>query len=357
VAYRYYSLLAVLLLTLCSISGCVQQEKDFLSKENADQQEKGLSSTTPKEHPQEMDNATSTTAERITLNATTISSPAQKTKSNTTTTMDIRSPYQSESDYYRVLEDQKKRRQMEETEEETTNRTKNYLIAKFGRNLFEKSIKFNRSFELFNGKDNVCLTMPFSSYNKPWINWTGCRTRIQPTDDYGDKWIFEYTLNLSRYILSGTQAPVYEVRVTYTDAKKVYCTDNVMDCINHPEYCPPYQINSREKAIESFETYCSRTYNPDMSVTFEFYSNYGALSYFDPNLTDSRFLWHFMEPSKEKESPPLWEVYIDPQTGKPVHDDFFEDKDYYYHVNGRIERFNSTLRGLGIEYRVCKNSL
>ena len=228
---------------------------------------------------------------------------------------------------------------------EYINKSRDYLTSKFGENLFESSIQFNRAY-----------IMEFSS-------WGGCNEEIEPIGD-GKKYIVEYKLNLSKYVTlppkefysdnsGGTPINIlengYEVKVVYNHLGKIDCTDKVVDCVNHPEYCPLYKINRYESAIESFNEMCNRKFT---RVNFEIYSNYNNLGYIEAN--ESRFLWYFDDLQCGRHCSSNWVVYIDPQTGKPIHDDYFADRNYYCDRNGKCEVLTSTARESGIDFRVCK---
>lgn len=213
--------------------------------------------------------------------------------------------------------------------DEFLNQSRDYLISKFGKERFESSMHFD---------------LVYPSEIESWPGWA-----LMGPVERGGKYIIQYEWNTRG---NAAYAPLddayYFASLVYTTSGELYSTYGVMDCVKHPEYCPPYKINTREKAIENFNRVCGRRYNPDVQVDFTFYSNYNR-PYTDPELNDSRYVWMFME-SDGNEA--FWTVYIDPQTGEPVHDDFFADRNYYLLENGTRIQFNTSAKESGMQERI-----
>ena len=173
-----------------------------------------------------------------------------------------------------------------------------YLISKFGKGLFESSITFDSAFLL------------------NFSYWGGCKENIEQVGD-GEKYIVQYRLDLSKDIILPKSWPTdAEVRVVYNHLGKVDCTYNVVDCVNHPELCPPYKISDYRVAMEALRSAYNRT---PSRLSFEGYSNFNSGGGITPN--ESRFLWYFDDLSCGRHCAYSWAVYVDPQTGKILYTD------------------------------------
>lgn len=256
-ACKHCIILASLLLILYSISGCVQEKE-----------------TAPED-------VSTTQTEPI---------PKISTTTSTSTTSWYEEKYRRDGGMTRPSSS------LPPVPEEFINKSRDYLITKYGRELFESSMKFQGASSVdFDGRGGCTQIIPIKS---------------------GTKYDISYTWDIREYDPSAPEDNEYRLDVIYLPSGEIYSTCRVTDCIEHPDYCPPYRINTREKALEEFDKACANKHNQKVSAEFIFYSN-NSMDYTDSQLSEARFLWRFTggEPSQ-----PLWTVYMDPQTGKPLHD-------------------------------------
>ncbi len=204
--------------------------------------------------------------------------------------------------------------------------SKEYLTSKFGKDIVEQSVHLT------------------SAYSMEFEWWGGCTVQISEKRRDEKKWVVEYALDYSdfitfptlEYVLSQSWGEDYNntsiarpslqepelnednmIRVVFNQEGEVECTANIPDCTNHPEYCPPYIINTFEKALESYATYCSGPFN---QILFDGDTNNLVGGYLSEE--EFRFLWHvrYLKCS-ERHCDVSTSVYLDPQTGIPISGD------------------------------------
>jgi hypothetical protein len=311
VAYKHNSLLAVLILFLCSISCCVQQEKETSPEGIEPIQEED----SPDIQGQEVDDTfilpdlSGFEEQTITTTTSTLEEWAEKRLRDGGMTMPPVS--------------------LPPIPNETIDKSRDYLISKYGKE-FESHMTFGSI---------------YASEIEAWPGWT-----LMGPAESGGKYIIGYNWNIhGNTAYAPLDYAMESVSLVYTTSGKLYCTHQVMDCIKHPEYCPPYKIKTREEAIENFKRVCSSRYNPGVRADFYFYSDYYK-PYTDPDFNESRYLWYFSGPNDKER---LWAVYMDPQTGEIIHDDYLADKTYYPAWDGTKVELGITVRAAGIDYRVC----
>ncbi|MBD3387463.1 MAG: hypothetical protein GF414_00820 [Candidatus Altiarchaeales archaeon] len=176
--------------------------------------------------------------------------------------------------------------------------------------------------------------------------WGGCNERVDPGE--GEKYVIEYSYNVSRHVtLPPGSEEIMKVRVAFREDGEIECTKGVMDCVKHPENCPPYEVDDYREAVEYYEEYCQRNHT---NVRFLAYDNHNRMGHVDGE--DARHLWYVSEEEEHGRTWVYWGVYIDPQTGKPVHDTWFEEGNSYYEANKSLTVYEP---GEEFDSRVCRN--
>jgi len=195
---------------------------------------------------------------------------------------------------------------------------KTYLLSQIG-NDFEQDINPRRNFSI-----NSSV-------------FGGCNQYLMPQKD-GEKIIFEYTLDLSRHIQYDREfeqvgssegrygaywkpdvAPSTTLTIVFDENSQIYCTGNVIDCFNHPEFCPPFKINSTTKAIDMFSNlYPEKNINAARIEVYTPGSNFFS-SPLNQNVNELRFSWTLAEIyCGHRECGETWTAHIDPNTGKEI---------------------------------------
>ncbi|MBW2967255.1 hypothetical protein KY362_02095, partial [Candidatus Woesearchaeota archaeon] len=149
--------------------------------------------------------------------------------------------------------------------------------------------------------------------------WGGCHV-YYGKDMAGRKFIVEYEIDYSAFIEdteTGQRPHVVdtgnEIKVVYHEDGELYCTNNVVNCIAYPEYCPPYEIDNSDDAIRRFEKDCGLEYN---NVFFGNYNSMGAVSPIKEH--ESRWYWTFMQTDCGRHCQMRHRFHMDPNTGELV---------------------------------------
>ena len=172
----------------------------------------------------------------------------------------------------------------------------------------------------------------------------GCDMLMMP-EKGGKKYLYSYFLDLSRYISydyplknitsSGRYAafwipavePKIQLTIVLDENGEVYCTGDVVDCVNHPDFCPPFAINNMSKAVAAFKNlYPQREVNAVQLSVYTPGDDFLASPLF-PKLSkdELRFLWEFGDVRcGHKVCTSSFKAYLDPNTKKEVPLNHFE---------------------------------
>lgn len=192
--------------------------------------------------------------------------------------------------------------------QEYIDNSEDYLISKFGKDLFDSSINF--------------LGVDTGNF----VDGRDCN-RITPKKVSGEKYFVYYSFSMDKYVKHNKEVGggIYfdKIRVGYNHIGELYCVSGVLDCVNHPENCPPYSINNVEDAIEIFDKKCEGTFT---RVYFQledkqYFSEGEKIDFGYINPSETKFYWYFDNTvCGERGCSIPWIVKIDPKDGNIVED-------------------------------------
>jgi hypothetical protein len=179
------------------------------------------------------------------------------------------------------------------------NKSREYLISKFGEKIFNDAIGFVKAE----------ITSSFPCGGGQWFK-----------EYNGEGYMIEYIINMSKYVELPPEVTDiqkyygYRFVVVFDPEGELVCTTKTVDCNTYPSFCPPFSIDSFTEATKYFKSKCKGNFT---DRGFYFYQPSAAPT----PVNESRFLWQFSQVSCGHHCATAWDVYLDPQTGAIVSDE------------------------------------